>query len=271
MLGWRETESPMLTGDLNSVSLGNVCDRVTARGKTMERTMITLRMMLGVAFLLPVSGAFGMQILGDNIGIISAVVAAADAERGLTVRTSPLAESPAQAFLPVGTRVKGYATFKNGYVKIEDPFKGGWIRLDHLQPVGGAGTVTRVDQPELCLRIRSGPATSYDKVGCAELGRQLELTGLWSRNNWAQLSKPVSGWVTASQIASDLKPTSAVSETRVSEEPISSTLLPEATPARRQRVFVPDGYRWRGPAGYGWYYPYSGVDVHINIGGKKHK
>jgi len=226
-------------------------------------------MIVGLAFLLPVQGTQGMQIIGDNVGIISATVAKADSERGLAVRISPSAESQAQAFLPVGTRVKGYATFKNGYVKIEDPAKGGWVRLDHLQPVGGTATVSNVDRPDLCLRIRSGPATSYDKVGCAELGQKLELTGLWSQNNWAQVSQPVSGWVTATQIASDMKPASTVREMKASEEPISSTLLPEPTRPRRHHFSEPYDYRWRGPAVYGGQYPYGGVDVHINLGGKK--
>lgn len=237
----------------------------------MRNSAIVVGMIVGLAFLPAGPGAYGMQFVGDNVGLISATVAKADNERGLTVRTAPSAESQAQAFVPVGTKIRGYAMFRNGYVKIEAPSKGGWVRLDHLQPVGGSATVSTVDRPDLCLRIRSGPGTSFDKVGCAELGQKLELTGLWSQTNWAQISAPVSGWVAASQIASDLRPAATVRETQAPEESISSTMLPTPERTRRHHFSEPYDYRWRGPAGYGYGYPYGGVGVHINIGGKKKK
>ncbi|MGO9120756.1 MAG: hypothetical protein ACLQPD_24480 [Desulfomonilaceae bacterium] len=74
--------------------------------------------------------------------------------------------------------------------------------LPQLQ--GGVGTVIRVDQPDNCLRIRSGPGNSYDVIGCAPMGAELNLTGAWSSNEWAQLAGK--GWVYGPQIQTDLRP-----------------------------------------------------------------
>jgi len=72
-------------------------------------------------------------------------------------------------------------------------------------PAGGEGVVVRVDQPENCLRIRSGPSTAYSLIGCAKMGEKLRLTGVFSGDGrWAQLDN--NGWVYVSQIATDLKP-----------------------------------------------------------------
>ena len=68
----------------------------------------------------------------------------------------------------------------------------------------GVGTVVQVDQPDNCLRIRSGPGNSYDVIGCAPMGAQLNLTGAWSSNEWAQLAGK--GWVYGPQIETDLRP-----------------------------------------------------------------
>jgi uncharacterized protein YraI len=78
--------------------------------------------------------------------------------------------------------------------------------LPQLQ--GGMGTVVRVDQPDNCLRIRSGPGNSYDVIGCAPMGAQLNLTGAWTSNEWAQLAGK--GWVYGPQIATDLRPPQTV-------------------------------------------------------------
>jgi uncharacterized protein YraI len=73
---------------------------------------------------------------------------------------------------------------------------------------GGVGTVVRVDQPDNCLRIRSGPGDSYDVIGCAPMGAQLNLTGAWTSNEWAQLAGK--GWVYGPQIQTDLRPPQTV-------------------------------------------------------------
>lgn len=72
------------------------------------------------------------------------------------------------------------------------------------QPKGGVATVIGVDQPDNCLRIRSGPGSEYDLIGCAALGEQLNITGVWTSNDWAQLAD--NGWVYGPQIQTDLRP-----------------------------------------------------------------
>jgi Bacterial SH3 domain len=72
------------------------------------------------------------------------------------------------------------------------------------QPKGGIATVVGVDQPDNCLRIRSGPGSQYDVIGCANMGDQLKITGVWTSNDWAQLED--NGWVYGEQISTDLRP-----------------------------------------------------------------
>jgi hypothetical protein len=71
-------------------------------------------------------------------------------------------------------------------------------------PKGGVATVVGVDQPDNCLRIRSGPGNQYDVIGCANMGDQLNITGVWTSNNWAQLAD--NGWVYGDEIQTDLRP-----------------------------------------------------------------
>lgn len=69
----------------------------------------------------------------------------------------------------------------------------------------GHAVVTGIDRPENCLRIRRGPSTSYDVIGCAADGETLNLTGVFSSDGrWAQLDN--NGWVFAGQIKTDVKP-----------------------------------------------------------------
>ena len=72
------------------------------------------------------------------------------------------------------------------------------------QLVGGVGTVIGVDQPENCLKVRSGPGSSYDVIGCVLIGTELNLTGIWTSNDWVQLTGD--GWVYGPQISTDLRP-----------------------------------------------------------------
>ncbi len=66
-------------------------------------------------------------------------------------------------------------------------------------------TVQSIDQPEGCLRLRKGPSSSTEQVGCAQKGERLQLTGQWSRDGrWLELAD--GGWVFAGQVQSDLKP-----------------------------------------------------------------
>ncbi len=71
-------------------------------------------------------------------------------------------------------------------------------------PVGGSATVLDVDEPEKCLRIRSGPGKAYEAIDCAKAGDRLEITGVWTSNNWAQLANK--GWVYGPQIKTDVRP-----------------------------------------------------------------
>lgn len=71
-------------------------------------------------------------------------------------------------------------------------------------PVGGSATVIGVDEPEKCLRIRSGPGKAYEPIDCAKAGDRLEITGVWTSNNWAQLANK--GWVYGPQIKTDVRP-----------------------------------------------------------------
>ncbi len=72
------------------------------------------------------------------------------------------------------------------------------------QPKGGVAAVIGIDQPENCLRIRSGPGNSYDVIGCANMGEQLNITGVWTSDDWAQLAG--GGWVYGPQIRTNLRP-----------------------------------------------------------------
>jgi hypothetical protein len=80
----------------------------------------------------------------------------------------------------------------------------GWVLMENIKPTGGEATVSKIDRPDLCLRVRKGPSGRYEKVDCAEMGQKLQLTGMWSSNNWAQLEN--GGWVSAAQIQTDLAP-----------------------------------------------------------------
>jgi hypothetical protein len=69
----------------------------------------------------------------------------------------------------------------------------------------GEAIVVGVDRPDNCLRIRKGPSSQYEQIGCANIGDRLRLTGVFSNDNrWAQLED--NGWVFACQIKTDLKP-----------------------------------------------------------------
>lgn len=63
------------------------------------------------------------------------------------------------------------------------------------------GTVVSVDKPDQCLRIRSGPGSRYDKIGCAAMGEKLKLTGV-VQDNWAEVEGG-NGWVFAGQLRSE--------------------------------------------------------------------
>jgi hypothetical protein len=120
------------------------------------------------------------------------------------------------------------------------------------QPKGGIATVVGVDQPENCLRIRSGPGSYYDVIECANMGDQLNITGVWTSNDWAQLAD--NGWVYGPQIQTDLRPP----QTAYSRSP--SYVVSEAvTPDYADWAYLPD-------YGYDTYW-YGGIPLFFyNIG-----
>ncbi len=70
------------------------------------------------------------------------------------------------------------------------------------QSTGGVqATVTKIDRPDGCLRIRSGPSTATEKVGCASRGDNLVLSGVVQKG-WSQVEYPTKGWVFSSQVSS---------------------------------------------------------------------
>ncbi len=116
------------------------------------------------------------------------------------------------------------------------------------QPVGGIATVIGVDQPENCLRIRSGPGNSYDVIGCANMGDQLQITGVWTSNDWAQLAD--NSWVYGPQVQTDLRPP----RTAYSRSP---------NYVATQEV-APDYYDWGYLPDYGYdTYWYSGIPIFL--------
>jgi hypothetical protein len=125
-------------------------------------------------------------------------------------------------------------------------------------PTIGVGVVISVDRPENCLRVRRGPSTSYDIIGCAGFGDKLNLTGVFSSDNrWAQLDN--NGWVVLSQIKTDLRPPQAVVSTPSSSYVESLPLVIEKT-----------RHRWSEPATYPGTRPW-GHSYNIWVGGHKNQ
>jgi hypothetical protein len=161
---------------------------------------------IGLAALLLTAVTFGLSPVqdawGQAFGMIAATVDKADDTRGLTVRSEPSDSGQPLGYLPIGSEIRACNQFKDGWVKLDDPARGGWLNMSNLKPVGGQGKVVAVDTPDLCLIIRKGPGSTYERIGCAELGQKLNLTGVWSETNWARLD--TGGWVDATKIDTDL-------------------------------------------------------------------
>ena len=108
--------------------------------------------------------------------------------------------SPGQSEHPAQARTQPGPQDSQAAVKQTPQF----TRPQTPSPVGGTATVIGVDEPEKCLRIRSGPGKSYEIIGCAKAGDRLDITGVWTSNNWAQLANK--GWVFGPQIKTDSRP-----------------------------------------------------------------
>jgi hypothetical protein len=178
---------------------------------------ITIMLVFGLAAL---GGAVGVETRGDGetYGPALAIVAAGDSPDGLTVYSSPSENSRKIRSLPVGAQVKTSVRFSRGWAKLNEPVRG-WVKYDHLEAKAGTGEVISVDRPEGCLRIREAPNTHSKIVGCVDMGEELELTGLWTEDNWARVSGPAKGWVWAKQIKSAMAPGAAAKSSSVASKP----------------------------------------------------
>ncbi len=65
----------------------------------------------------------------------------------------------------------------------------------------GFAWVRSIDFPENQLRVRSGPGMAFPIVGYLQLHETVTTTGAVTPQNWAQITRPVCGWVTANQLS----------------------------------------------------------------------
>jgi len=119
-----------------------------------------------------------------------------------------------------------------------------------------SAVVVSIDRPENCLRVRSGPGTGYEIVGCVRMGERLRLTGVWSQNNWAEVDRPAKGWVTGSQI----RPVVAAYVPGIEALPPAVTYV---EPAPVVRTYVGRPYYPYRRYGYG---VYGGPGVAVRVG-----
>jgi hypothetical protein len=144
----------------------------------------------------------------------------------------------------------------------DQPSRGGApVSSRNNQQDQNLGTVTRIDKPDGCLRIRAEATSSSDIVGCAKMGEKLQLSGKFSSDGrWAQLADK--GWVFSSQIDAPNKPQVRSQARRSTDsgmyysEPSDSSIWQE--PAGTSYYYGPDydysvPYYGRGPGiGFSW-------------------
>ncbi len=152
----------------------------------------------------PQFGQGGATLIGEIRGTIFASVAKADDPKGLIIRSEPSPSAQTVAYLALGTMLKGPSAYRAGWIKVDAGQYHGWVSLANLKAIGEEATVTSVDRPENCLRIRMGPSIAHQVIGCAGMGEKLRLSGFWSYNYWAGLDGQ--GWIHGSQISSEPRP-----------------------------------------------------------------
>ncbi len=217
--------------------------------------------MMLVAVAVPVSPvAVASEGLGHMLGPVSGSVTAADGSGGVSVRSSPSPGARELGYLGAGTQVSAYNVFSNGWVQLKSPLSGGWMEIRHLEPKASDGFVTAVDYPEGCLRVRSGPASSYAKVGCLTHGQRLVLNGIWTANNWAQVVEPVQGWVSANQISSPIKPVADAVKVAAPVEVSPSRVVRRPYVVREEVYPSVSGYSGFGPR-YGSRFGYAPLGI----------
>ncbi|MDQ7781891.1 MAG: hypothetical protein RDU20_03365 [Desulfomonilaceae bacterium] len=126
------------------------------------------------------------------------------------------------------------------------------------QAEGGRAIVARIDRPENCLRVRSGPGTSYDIIGCASKGDTLVLTGTFSEEGrWAQLDN--NGWVFFDQLETDVARPQVMASEGAFDQPAAAGDRPRKGFNRFHGYggyYHTPGYWSYGCPGYGYYYGY---------------
>ena len=167
-------------------------------------------------------------IWGQNVGPVSAYVDQTDHANGLTIRASPSEDSQTLGHLPSGTKIRGSSEFKSGWVKLISPVDTGWVNIGFLKARPIEGMVTKVDNTELCLPIRAGPAASQQKVGCSQIGELLSFTGIMTTDNWLQLADR-RGWTDASSVQLPMDAPQAVE---------TNTVTPSGTSERSDRSSI---------------------------------
>ncbi len=194
----------------------------------------------------------------ESVGPIAGTVVAPENERGVVVKAGPSSSDRSLGILRNGTKVKNYLEFQNGWVRVRTPFHGGWVQASYIQPQTAPAVVASVDQPDNCLRVRDGPGSEFEVVGCLAYGETLTLTGLWTEDNWAQISAPVSGWVYASQISTSLAPSYGplpvpVQQASVRTYPVAyeQPVIVDTDDYIYDYSYPADTYFY---AGYPWYY-----------------
>ena len=146
----------------------------------------------------------GATLIGEIKGTIFASVAKADDPKGLIIRSEPSPSAQTVAYLALGTMLKGPSAYRAGWIRVDAGQYRGWVSLANLKAIGEEASVTSVDRPENCLRIRLGPSIAHQVIGCAAIGEKLRLSGFWSYNYWAGLDGQ--GWIHGSQISSEPRP-----------------------------------------------------------------
>jgi hypothetical protein len=173
---------------------------------------------------------------GKNVGPVSAYVDQTDHANGLTIRASPSEDGRTLGYLPPGTKIRGSGELKSGWVKLISPVDTGWVNIAFLKPRAIEGMVTKVDNTELCLPIRAGPAALQQKVGCAQIGEGLNLTGIMTADNWLQLTDR-RGWVDASSVQLPMDAPQAVGTNTVT--PSATSLGATAGPSGEKPITNP--------------------------------
>ncbi len=191
------------------------------------------------------------------LGLLLAVVTAfATAPAIADMQSGPVKEQPGMTGQEKGKMTGEMKGMMTGQTRGETPMKSK-TKMSREKGVvgkatGGQAFVARVDRPENCLRVRSGPGRSYETVGCAAKGDTLLLTGVFSKDGrWAQLDN--SYWVFFDQLRTDVRPPQVMASEGSFDQP--------ATAGKKSRKGYKRYHRFGKPYkfyyGPGYYYGYG--------------